>query len=260
MPDIAALLADQPGTFGAYARNLTTGEIASYRSDQVMDTASAAKVFILVHYARLVASGALNPAQRVDIESSDHALGSGILRFLSPTNLTLDDLATLMIIVSDNTATDVLLRILGGADAVNATMDALRLPTARVNCAFTREGIGEMQPFGTSTACDLAEAFTHLDERCRAILVRQQFTEGLPRALPHTNMSIDWGFNMPVRVFNKTGGDPGVYADAGLFETDSAQWVAAFLAAGLKDLNHPDETGPRVAGAVGKSLFDAWGS
>ncbi len=117
-----------------------------------------------------------------------------------------------------------------------------------------------MQPFGTSSARDLAEAFTHLDERCRKILLRQQFTEGLPRALPHANMSVDWGFNMPVRVFNKTGGDPGVYSDAARFETDTTQWVVAFLAADLQDMNHPDDTGPRLAGAVGKLLYEAWAS
>jgi beta-lactamase class A len=259
VPDLAAVLADQPGTFGAYARNLTTGEVASYSSDRVMDTASAAKVFILVHYAALVDAGALDPRERVAVGRDDDALGSGILRFLEPVELTLDDLATLMIIVSDNTATDVLLKTSGGAEHVNAAMDVLGLRTARVNPKFSRAGMmGKLQPFGTSSARDLAEAFTHLDERCRRILFRQQFTEGLPRALPHANMTIDWGFEMTVRVFNKTGGDPGVYTDAGLFETDSAQWVAAFLAADLKDMNHPDDTGPRLAGAVGKTLFDAW--
>jgi beta-lactamase class A len=261
VPDLAAALADQPGTFGVYARNLTTGEIASHASDREMDTASAAKVFILVHYASLVESGALDPHQRVVVGPDAYAIGSGILRFLEPLELTLDDLATLMIIVSDNTATDMLLRAVGGTPSVNDAMNSLGLPTARVNPAFTREGmIGEPQPFGLSSARDLAEAFTHLNKRCRAILLRQQFTEGLPRALPHANMTIDWGFEMPVRVFNKPGGDPGVYTDAGLFETDSAQWVAAFLAADLKDMNHPDDTGPRLAGAVGQALFDAWGT
>jgi beta-lactamase class A len=259
--DLAALLADEQGTFGVYARNLTTDEVASFAADRVMDTASAAKVFILVHYAKLVSAGTLDPHERVAVGSDEYALGSGVVRFLEPVELTLDDLATLMIIVSDNTATDVLMRAAGGADAVNQTMNALGLSTACVNPKFAREGMmGEPQPFGLSSARDLAEAFTHLDKRCRAILLRQQFTEGLPRALPHANMTIDWGFEMPVRVFNKTGGDPGVYTDAARFEADSAQWVAAFLAADLKDLNHPDDTGPRVAGAVGQALFDAWAS
>src|SRR3954447_11205554 len=59
MVDIAAVLAKEQGTFGVYARNLGSGEIAGHGAERVMDTASAAKVFILVHYARLVTAGAL---------------------------------------------------------------------------------------------------------------------------------------------------------------------------------------------------------
>src|SRR5262249_12147944 len=129
-PDIRALLAEAGGRWGVYARNLGTGETVGVDADTPMYTASAAKTFILVHYARLVAAGACDPDRRVAITSDDQVLGTGVIRFLAPGLApTMNDLATLMIIVSDNSATDVVLREVGGADAVNATMDELGLPT-----------------------------------------------------------------------------------------------------------------------------------
>jgi beta-lactamase class A len=260
--DLRTLLEGRTGTFGVYARNLETNEVAGFGADPVMDTASAAKTFVLVHYSRLVDAGACDPHRRVVVRAEHQGLGSGVLRYLEPgLQLTLDDLAWLMIIVSDNVATDLLVAEVGGAEAVNETMTDLGMPLARLNPSFARNvDLGEWQPFGTSTPRDLATVYTHLDERCRRILSRQQFVEGLPRRVPHANQAADWGITMPVRVFNKTGGDPGVFTDAALFETDKASWIAAFMASDLRDLTGPGGVGPRTAGDVGLMLYDAWGA
>jgi beta-lactamase class A len=260
--DVRTLLDSRSGTFGAFARNLTTDEVVEYHAEDVFDTASAAKTFVLVHYSELVEAGACDPTQRITTTPDDRVFGSGVLRYLEPgLSLTLDDLAWLMIIVSDNVATDLLVHHLGGAEAVNDSMAASGMPTARLNASFSRTPeLDDFQPFGTSTPRDLATVYTHLDDRCRAILLRQQFVEGLPRELPHANQSTDWGIAMPVRVYNKTGGDPGVYTDAGLFETDDASWIASFMAADLHDLAGPNGVGPETAGAFGRLLYDAWGA
>src|SRR3954471_2124247 len=52
--DVQAVVGDRPGTFGIYARNLRTDETVGVNADRVMNTQSAAKTFILVHYSRLV--------------------------------------------------------------------------------------------------------------------------------------------------------------------------------------------------------------
>jgi len=260
--DLRSLLEGRTGTFGVYARNLETNEVAGFGADRIMDTASAAKTFVLVHYSRLVDAGKCDPHRRVVVGAEDRVLGTGVLRYLEPgVQLTLDDLAWLMIIVSDNVATDLLVAEVGGAEAVNETMTDLGMPLARLNPSFTRHvELVEWQPFGTSTPRDLATAYTHLDERCRRILWRQQFVEGLPRRVPHANQAADWEITLPVRVFNKTGGDPGVFTDAALFETDKASWIAAFMAADLRDLTGPGGVGPRTAGDVGLMLYEAWGA
>jgi beta-lactamase class A len=252
----------RPGTFGVYARNLTTDETVGVNADLVLPTESAAKTFILVHYARLVAAGSLDAERRIEMKAEDAAYGSGVLRFLAPgLQPTLEDYAWLMIIVSDNLATQVVLREVGGAEAVNATMTDLGLATATVNPAFSHAfgAVEDVELFGSSTPRDLAEVYTHLDDRCRKILFRQQFVDFLPRTLPHGSQSTDWGFEMPVRVYNKTGGGLGNCIDSGLFETESSAWIVAAQASDQQDFAaRPDDAAPSAFAEIGQLLYDRW--
>ena len=262
--DVRAVVSDRPGTFGIYARNLTTNETVGVNADLVLPTESAAKTFILVRYAALVAAGTLDPARRIEMTADDAAYGSGVLRYLAPgLQPTLDDYAWLMIIVSDNIATQVVLRAVGGADAVNATTAGFELITAHVNPAFSHAPTESMSDelFGSSTPCDLAEIYTHLDERCREILFRQQFVDFLPRTLPHASQSKDWGFDMPVRVFNKTGSGLGNCIDSGRFETDDTAWIVAAMATGQQDFAmRPDDATPSAFAEIGMLLYERWGT
>jgi len=262
--DVQAVVQDRPGTFGIYARNLATGETVGLNADRVMNTESAAKTFILLHYSGLVRAGSLDPACRIELTADDTAYGSGVLRYLAPgLRPTVNDLVVLMIIVSDNLATRVVLRAVGGAAAVNATMNDLGLATARVNPAFSHAPTDSItdEPFGTSTPRDLAEAYTHLDERGREILFRQQFVDFLPRTLPHLSYSKDWGFDMPARVYNKTGNGFGNCIDSGFFETDDAAWVAAAMAADQQDFAmRPGDAAPSAFAEIGQLLYDRWGT
>jgi beta-lactamase class A len=264
--DVTAIVADRPGTFGVYARNLLTGETVGFNEDLVLPTESAAKTFILVHYERAVDRGEVDPRQRVTIEPEHVAAGSGVLRYLEPgLRPTLDDLAWLMIIVSDNTATGMVLEAVGGADAVNGTMQELGLATAWMNPKFSHarmvEEVENMEPFGTSTARDLAEVYTHIGERARRMLFRQQFVDYLPRRLPHANQTTDFGFSMPVRVYNKTGGGFLICTDSARFETDTVSWVAAAMAKDQQDLAmRPEDAAPSAFAEIGARLYEEWGT
>lgn len=148
-----------------------------------------------------------------------------------------------MIIVSDNLATDVVLREIGGADAVNDATAKLGLETARVNPAFSHQIIDEA-PFGTATPHDLAEVYTHL-----------------PRRLPHVYQSVEFDFLMPVRVFNKTGGGLGTCVDSGLFGTDEAAWVVAAQATDQQDFaSRADDAAPSAFADIGELLYQQWGT
>jgi hypothetical protein len=64
---------------------------------------------------------------------------------------------------------------------------------------------------------------------------------------------------MPVRVFNKTGVGPTNFIDSGLFETDSASWVAAAMASEqpLRS-TRPDDPAPAAFAEIGLLLHGAW--
>jgi hypothetical protein len=66
---------------------------------------------------------------------------------------------------------------------------------------------------------------------------------------------------MPVRAYNKTGNGVGTFVDSGLFETDTAAWVAAAMAAEQTDFaSRPDDIAPTLFGVIGELLYGAWGA
>lgn len=258
---VAAELAGRPGRFGVYARNLSTGEAVEIDAGDVLPAESAAKTAILVHFEREVAGGRVDPQRRVSLTGVRHE-GSGVLRYLDDGLApTLDDLAWLMIIVSDNVATAVLVDALGGPEAINETSHALGSPTTRWLgfTTFERSSAGER--VSESSPRDLAELYTHLGARARRILFRQQHQAGLPRLLPHNPYAADVGLDVPVRVYNKPGLGFGRYVDAALVETDAAAWVVAAMADQQPDpVTSPPGSVLTAFGRIGAALFDAWGS
>ena len=257
--DIEDAIDGKPGVFGIYARNLSTGETISINADRIFPAESAAKSFILVYYSQLVAAGAVDPDMRVALDDEHRYIGTGVLRFLkSGLAPTLDDLAWLMVIVSDNTATAMLLQSIGEPGRVNAAMRELGYPTARLNDITFEEALAGA-PFSLSSPRDLAEVYTQLDERARAILFRQQHLIGLPRRIPHVAMAADVEIAMPVRVYNKTGNGPGTFIDSGLYETDTSSWIVAAMAAEQTDFaSRPDDVAPTAFGEIGELLYNSW--
>jgi beta-lactamase class A len=258
---IEQVVSGRPGTFGVYARNLGTDETVAINADRIFPAESAAKTFILVYYSELVASGAVDPTDRVRLDDESRYIGTGVLRFLADgLEPTLADLAWLMVIVSDNTATAMLMQAIGGPADVNARMRELGYPTANLNESITFEGAMAGELFSTSSPHDLAEVYTHLDDEARAMLYRQQHLIGLPRRLPHVAHAVDVGITMPVRVYNKTGNGAGNFIDSGRFETDAAAWIVAAMATEQTDFAmRPDDAAPAAFGEIGELLFTAWG-
>ena len=132
--ELRTMLDGHAGTWSVYARRLDSGETVSIQADTVMPAQSAMKVGVLLTYTEKVKLGIVDPDRRVTLLSEDHELGSGVLRYLAPgLSPTVDDLAWLMIVLSDNIATRALVRELGGRDVINAEMDELGLPNLRLH-------------------------------------------------------------------------------------------------------------------------------
>ncbi|MEV6521372.1 serine hydrolase [Longispora sp. NPDC051575] len=111
----------KPLGVGIHVKHLTTGEEASVRPDVVFETQSVIKVTVAVRAYQLADAGLLDLDERVRLTRSDIVGGSGFLRYLQPgAEVTVRDLVTMMLLASDNTATDLLLARVGGPDALNA--------------------------------------------------------------------------------------------------------------------------------------------
>jgi len=115
------------GIFSLMARNLETGEEICVNSDVVLPTASVFKVPVLVELYRKANLGLVDLSRMYVLREQDKCPGSGVLKEMTEgMQISLRDLATLMIIVSDNTAADLCLEA-AGIDDVNATMQRLGL-------------------------------------------------------------------------------------------------------------------------------------
>jgi beta-lactamase class A len=119
-------------TWGIYIKSLETGEEIAIDADRQMDTMSVIKIPLMVEVFEQIKAGKLSLSEKYTLTKEDVRPGTGIMRSLDAgAVITLLDLITLMNIVSDNTATDVLFKKVGGIEPVNARMKTLGLTATR---------------------------------------------------------------------------------------------------------------------------------
>jgi beta-lactamase class A len=268
--DLEPLLKGFPGHVGVYARHLDRGDVFSYHADDVLPTASAAKVFLLMAYAQQCVEGKLDPDTRRTLKPEDLVHGSGVLRFCRPGLApTLSDLAYLMMTVSDNLATNLLLDVIGGAAIVNRMLRELGLGGAEVLGPIQFEKF-EIH-FARSTPRALAETYAVLAESvehgypapaaslCLDVLRRNEYLHGLPRYLPWSQHAIDFGVELPLTIYGKTGSMLRIQTDAGLFVAPASRWVLSVMCA---EFNDPRSGAAGVASTlhaeVGRAVYEAW--
>ena len=113
---------------GVAVWHLESGEQFDINGSRQFPMASVVKIPVLAAAGKLLAAGKLSFDQRVPLKDSDKSIGSGDLQFLEAgLNPTFRDLLTLMIIISDNTATDMCIDLIGGGAVVEQTMRDLGL-------------------------------------------------------------------------------------------------------------------------------------
>src|SRR4051794_22305382 len=107
---VGAAVAKFPGTVYLFAKNLDTGEEFAIRADDRIRTASTIKVPVMTAVFAAVESGDAKWSDELVLKDADKVGGSGVLQEMSDgLRLPLRDLVRLMIVVSDNTATNLLL-------------------------------------------------------------------------------------------------------------------------------------------------------
>jgi beta-lactamase class A len=129
---VQAAIQGFPGTVSLYAKNLDTGTSYELRADAPVPTASTIKLPIMVELFAEVEERRLDWNQKLQLNDRDKVSGTGVLTELSGGDLLpIRDLMHLMIVVSDNTATNLILDRIGG-NAVNKRMAQLGLKQTAV--------------------------------------------------------------------------------------------------------------------------------
>jgi len=238
-------LAEAPGRVALFARNLDTGASWGLDPDARVRSASTIKVPVMVEAFARVAEGGARWDETLTLTASAKVEGAGILTELAPgLSLTLRDAVHLMIVISDNTATNLVIDRLG-ADAVNARMDALGLPQTRLlrkvgGGGASRAGQDPVNlPFGlgVSTPREMVALLEKLERgevvskdasrEMVGILQRQQFHEGIGRTL------------RGVTIANKVGALDRLRSDVGIVYTERGRIVMALT---VDDLPEADWT------------------
>jgi beta-lactamase class A len=119
-------------TWGIYVKCLETSEEIAINADQQMDTMSVIKIPLMAEVFEQLKASKFKLTDKYTLVKDDVRPGTGTLRSMDPgAVMTVKDLITYMIIVSDNTATDVLYRMVGGPEVVTKRMEDYGLKVTR---------------------------------------------------------------------------------------------------------------------------------
>ncbi len=281
-------------TFGVAVHDLHTGEQAALNGDRPFQLASVFKVPILVSAMRVADQGLLDLDERVTLTDADKVSPSGILCYLDAgLQPTWRDLLTLMIILSDNTATDAVMKRIGGATAIRATLDELGFTGITIR-QTVRELLHAMEPVGKLLLTDY-EYFQYLKANAivatpETILEGDTSNFGTPNDIARLLIAIERGetasaksteqmrtillrqqyatrlpSQLPpgTRVAHKTGTVRGIHNDAGIIymPDDRPIVIAAFVQHEPLPPDHPnhaafDAAANNLIGETAKRIYD----
>ena len=267
------------GRVAFYARDLRTGRSLGREPDSALPTASLIKVAILVELERQVVAGALSMGQELPLRDEDRVGGSSLLRHMAAgIRLPLRDWAFLMMQVSDNTATNVLIDLLG-LEQVNATMERHGFGAIRLNHKIDFDalwhdpnhlGVGTPRAFADLMAAILdghlltPDACADMLRLMNGVGAGERLLRYLPYN-PYAGQQRERGLlpaeTGPLMKFaGKTGSLTGVRTHAGVLWSDEAPVRLAMcgMVAGSTDTTWSvDADGLLAIGRAGKVAYDA---
>lgn len=261
-----------------YAKNLSTGQVIDINADSTHKAASEAKLYILLTYAEQVINGSLDPTNRITLTREDKVLGSGILRFEIPGNqVSLSFIAYLMMSISDNVATNILLREVGGIKAVDKFLKNVGIndtevkgevykgdwiTTSAMSLGIAAQILARPEKYGYSIKAA---------ELCKRIMLKHYEDNGLARYLPWspfveeaTTIKENEKYKpvyAGIELYAKAGYTPGYRGDVAYIKTPKSEYVIGLKCTDVDDskpLNASNE-GFQFSAEVGKLFYEFWG-
>lgn len=228
------------------ARKTETGRVA-IRPDDDFPAASLAKLPIAVELLRRADFGQFDLGERLDTSAEPRVGGGGVLDYLDPaTQLTLEELCFLMIGVSDNTAANALLDLVGMGE-INETLSRLNLAHTRLARRFMDFAARAAHRDNLTTAADMVSLLSLIRGnalpgagRLRRMLEGQQLDADLTALLPEDAV-----------LAHKTGSLDGLFHDAGILTGPAGACVYCILTSEQADV-------PAARVAISRVLRELW--
>ena len=221
MKDLLMRLCAAKGKVALYYEPLNGGGGMEYNADMPMLPASVIKIPVMVEAFRCFESGELDPAATHILKDEERMPSCGCLnRLHAGIEVTMRDLVELMIILSDNTATNILIDILG-IDRINATLRSLGIEISTIRRKlFDREGhLRGIE--NTVTARDMGKL---LKMMYRGELISAKASEAMLDILEAQRLNSKFPFFLKSRgiaVAHKTGEDDGITNDVGIIYAEN---------------------------------------
>jgi beta-lactamase class A len=256
--EVETLVAEAERTGGSLGVVLVApnGDRFEHNAEQQYRAASTVKIPLMIEIYRQVDRGERSLMDEYIVNDADRANGSGVMLHLhSGAKLNLNDLIYLMISISDNTTTNVLIDY-AGMGAVNATMCELGMTNSTLgrkmkgrpaqgdeqeNWATASDYVTVLQAILDSRAASAGSC-----ERMIAMLETQQNSCRISRFLPEGE-DIRWG--------SKTGSVTGVTNDVGFITTNHGTLLLSIFCDGFPD----QHIGERVIGEISRAAMKATG-
>lgn len=260
---IQPLIDDFHGEVGLVVKQLETGEQYSYQATKPMPTASLIKLPIMVATYQAVEDGTLTLNHKIVLHKEDKVPGSGILapHFGEGATLSLLDAIHLMIVYSDNTATNLVIDQLGLPETTEV-MKSLGCETTVLNSKVYRRDTSifpdRSREFGLGSTC--AADMTVLLEKLQAgqlvsdraskqmlaHLLACEDKSRIPRLLPPN-----------VQVAHKTGSVSATRCDAGIILARSGPISVTVLTTDIADRSwNKDNEADLLCAQIAKVAFD----
>jgi beta-lactamase class A len=276
---LQAIAKAHQGKVTLYAHNLKTGQTASLAPNEPVKTASVIKLAVLLDAAEQIRSGHAALDEKLTLTKENQVDGSGVLALLdTPLPLTLRDTLMLMVVLSDNTATNLAIDRLGLAH-INQTIQAAGLKDTYLYKKVSLPPTGPMpadQPkfgLGKTTAREMAAIMERLatcklaldgtqplpgdSKLCGQLLHMlrsQQDRNSIPRYLETLDTSEHGS-----AIANKTGALNQVRNDIALIATKAGPVVIAAFTQDNEDQRWTgDNEAEKTLGKLARAIVDCW--
>jgi serine-type D-Ala-D-Ala carboxypeptidase (penicillin-binding protein 5/6) len=260
---VLPLLKDYQGDVAVAVYHFESNSHWSVRGDVVMPTASLIKLPVMVEAYRQVAAGKVRLDQRIELKKEDMVQGSGILtsHFSPGTTISLRDAIRLMIVYSDNTATNLVVDAIG-LPSTTAAMKELGYPETQLHSKVFRRDVSiapersEKYGLGSTTAIDMVNLVTRLK---RGELATPEATAAMLDHMVNCDDKSRFPLLLPstVKVAHKTGSVTRVRTDAGLLMGPGCTIALCVLTDNNKDIRWTDDNaGNKLSADIAKNVYE----